>query len=166
MGRIRDLEALFHGLWASILEAARSHGVRLKKEKDGRRFMAAPADPEALDFFFPHFLCVHDPERKVLRFGALLPEPLGGIPQAVFWSVFKRSRRLPLRPLPLEALGMDPSPGDLALVVEITPAHLRGRSLADEDVDALVAEVALETMGAGLLVKSMREEGFAPNLRA
>ncbi len=41
-------------------------------------------DPEALDSFFPHFLCAHDPERGVLRFGALLPEPLEGIPQAAF----------------------------------------------------------------------------------
>ncbi len=59
---------------------------------------------------------------------------------------------------------MDSPPGELALVVEIAPAHLRGRPLADEDVDALVAEVALEAMGAGLLVRDMREEGFAPDL--
>ncbi len=65
----------------------------------------------------------------------------------------------PEAPLPLEALGMDSSLGELALVVEIAPAHLRVRPLADEDVDALVAEVALEAMGVALLVRDMREEG-------
>ncbi len=32
---VHDLETLFHRLWASVLEAARSHGVRLRKEGDG-----------------------------------------------------------------------------------------------------------------------------------
>lgn len=166
MREAQDLENLFQKLWASILEAARSQGVKLSKKRDERRFSAAPVDAEAFRFSFPRFLCAYDPEEEWLRFGALLPEPLEGIPRAVFWEVFKRKMKLPLRLLSSEDLGGEPAPGELALAVEVTSTHLRERPPADEHVRALVAGVALETIRAGLLVVVMREEGIAPTLKA